>query len=184
MEPLSLDFINSQWFDWRGLGRTADRLQDPAWMAKWLEHWEMADLGLPGESDLAALATLRVLLRRMAEALSGGQPVTGEDVDELNRIMAAAQLVQRCEAAEGGFRLQLAPTRRDWTWAAARIAASFAELLTGDPRRIKVCGNPDCRWAYYDESKNRARRWCDDKACGNLMKVRRFRARHRHPQNG
>ncbi|TMC65135.1 MAG: CGNR zinc finger domain-containing protein [Chloroflexota bacterium] len=39
------------------------------------------------------------------------------------------------------------------------------------------CENPDCRWVYYDESANQNRRWCED-SCANLMRVRRFRARH------
>jgi len=34
-------------------------------------------------------------------------------------------------------------------------------------------------WAFYDESKNRSRRWCSAAECGNLIKVRRFRERQR-----
>ncbi len=61
------------------------------------------------------------------------------------------------------------------------IATSFAGLLaTGDPTRIKVCANPDCGWVIYDQSRSRTRRWCDSTGCGNLLKVRQFRQRHRH----
>ncbi len=62
----------------------------------------------------------------------------------------------------------------------AAIAASFASVLVrGDRARVKICANPDCGWVLYDESRNRTRRWCDVKECGNLIKVRLFRARRR-----
>jgi predicted RNA-binding Zn ribbon-like protein len=41
--------------------------------------------------------------------------------------------------------------------------------------RLKICGNPDCERLFFDTSKNRTGRWCDE-ACGNRMRVRRFRA--------
>lgn len=37
----------------------------------------------------------------------------------------------------------------------------------------------DCGGIIYDGSHNRARRWCDVEECGNLVKVRQFRARRR-----
>ena len=59
------------------------------------------------------------------------------------------------------------------------IASSFAAFLVeGDPDRLKLCDNPDCQWVFYDTTRRRTRRWCED-ACGNLMKVRRFRAKKR-----
>ncbi len=45
--------------------------------------------------------------------------------------------------------------------------------------RLKICGNPDCRWAFYDRSHSRRGTWCDMATCGNLIKNRNFRARHR-----
>lgn len=45
--------------------------------------------------------------------------------------------------------------------------------------RLKTCANPDCRWAFYDRSHSRRGTWCDMATCGNLIKNRNFRARHR-----
>jgi predicted RNA-binding Zn ribbon-like protein len=74
----------------------------------------------------------------------------------------------------------LVPHASGVTRALGEVAASFAELLaTGDPTRIKVCANRDCGWFVYDESRNRTRRWCESTGCGNLIKVRRYRERHR-----
>lgn len=65
------------------------------------------------------------------------------------------------------------------------MAAAYADMLAaGGAERLRVCDNPDCKWIYYDETKNRSKRYCDDKACGNLLKVRRFRERARQqPKN-
>ncbi|MNW66741.1 CGNR zinc finger [compost metagenome] len=60
----------------------------------------------------------------------------------------------------------------------AEIASSFAAaLVEKETSRFRICENPDCLWVYYDDTRNRSKRYCDDKLCGNLMKVRRFRAR-------
>ena len=42
---------------------------------------------------------------------------------------------------------------------------------------MKVCGNGECQWAFYDRSHGRKGAWCDMAACGNLIKNRNLRAR-------
>jgi hypothetical protein len=50
--------------------------------------------------------------------------------------------------------------------------------------RLKAC--PDCRWAFYDNTRNGSKRWClmaadgpGSRGCGNIAKVRRHRQRAR-----
>jgi hypothetical protein len=43
--------------------------------------------------------------------------------------------------------------------------------------RLKACGNPDCRWAFYDRSHSQAGAWCDMATCGNRIKNRKLRQR-------
>jgi predicted RNA-binding Zn ribbon-like protein len=74
-----------------------------------------------------------------------------------------------------------------WYWSAsnssldrvvASVARSAAELLTnGDLTRLHKCAGDDCGWIFEDTSRNRGRRWCDMRDCGNVAKVRRFRRR-------
>ncbi len=45
--------------------------------------------------------------------------------------------------------------------------------------RLKVCDRDTCRWAYYDASRNQARRWCSMAGCGNYIKMRRSYANRR-----
>ena len=43
--------------------------------------------------------------------------------------------------------------------------------------RVKICPADDCRWAFYDASRNRSRQWCSMEVCGNRAKARSHRAR-------
>ena len=68
--------------------------------------------------------------------------------------------------------------------ACGEIAGSFAQATQqGELSRFRICTNPDCLWVYYDDTRNRSKRYCDDKMCGNLMKVRRFRAKKSESSN-
>jgi predicted RNA-binding Zn ribbon-like protein len=54
--------------------------------------------------------------------------------------------------------------------------------LDGTWTHMKACANDDCRWAFYDRSRNHGGTWCDMATCGNKLKNRDFRARRRQPQ--
>jgi predicted RNA-binding Zn ribbon-like protein len=62
--------------------------------------------------------------------------------------------------------------------ALTRVLASTHNLVrAGVWERLKICPDDDCAWAFYDESRNRSRRWCSMKVCGNRQKVRAYRTR-------
>ena len=120
------------------------------------------------------------MLRRSAIALMAGKAPGRRDLEAINRCLADAPFTRRVAAGGGGFAVELVPRADGVARVLGEVAASFAELLAGgDPTRIKVCANPDCGWVMYDESRNRTRRWCESTGCGNLIKVRRYRQRHR-----
>jgi predicted RNA-binding Zn ribbon-like protein len=184
VDALSLDFMNSDHRDYRGSGQRTNRLRDDAWRTAFLERWSLEVDVQPTPQALEALEALRGVLWRIAEALDEGREPAGEEIAELNDALAASPVVPRVARDGDGYRLELVTTKRDWAWVGSAIATSFAELLAEhDPARIKICKNADCHWVFYDESKSRTRRWCDD-ACGNLLKVRRFRARERAAKRG
>jgi predicted RNA-binding Zn ribbon-like protein len=68
---------------------------------------------------------------------------------------------------------------------ATGVAGALGRLLAivataqadGTWERLKACPAGDCRWAFYDRSRNRSSVWCDMKVCGNRAKARSFRAR-------
>jgi predicted RNA-binding Zn ribbon-like protein len=62
------------------------------------------------------------------------------------------------------------------------LAAVLASVGAGTWTRLKAC--PDCRWVFYDNTRNGSKRWClmyaggpDGRACGTIAKVRRYRDR-------
>lgn len=178
MEFLCLDFINSEWRDWRGSGQVTDQLPNPEWRARFLNRWGLQPSGSP---PLAALQWLRAALRQMVEAITQGEEPGDHDLNTLQYYLDLTPAGHRLRRTADGLQIDLVPATHDWNWVMSQIALSFARLLAeGDRRRVKLCENENCRWAFYDESRNRNRRWCDDKACGNLLKVRRFRARQKN----
>ncbi len=178
MELACLDFLNSDHRDYRNGVRT-DRLLDEQWRAGFVNRWGFADAGAAGKATIAALRELRETMWRVVDATVGGKRPVAADLDALDTALAATALRRRFVHTDGTTRVNLEPAKRDWTWVGSEIIASFSELLASHgAERIRRCDNPDCRWVFYDESKNRSRRWCDD-TCGNLLKVRRFRSARR-----
>lgn len=60
------------------------------------------------------------------------------------------------------------------------VAAAVAQLaIRGDWARVKICPADNCRWAFYDASRNRSRQWCSMAVCGNRAKARAHRDRVR-----
>jgi predicted RNA-binding Zn ribbon-like protein len=177
MDALCLQFINSEFRDFRGRWVRDDLLQ-PVWLEQFLVRWELQVEDPADATTMTALVTLRALLRRMIEALADGQ-ISDDDQAMFNAILLEVPLRRYlCKDAEG-YRLEMIPLKKGWDWVQAEIAASFVHMLTDhDPRRLKICANSNCRWVFYDDSKSRTRRYCTADKCANLLKARRFRARH------
>ena len=185
MELACLDLLNSDWRDWRCPGRRTDRLEDPEWVRRLLDRWNLT-VARPLDARASEMLTeLRSVLRRLVDDFRSGKPLDRADVARLDAAMAAAPVCRRLHQEGNRCCLSTEPVSRDWAWVAAEIAASFAGLVEcGDPGRLKACENPECLWVFYDESRNRSRRWCDATECGNLIRVRRFRARQRAVRSG
>ncbi|WP_103501392.1 MULTISPECIES: CGNR zinc finger domain-containing protein [Streptomyces] len=52
-------------------------------------------------------------------------------------------------------------------------------LVAGELERLRRCEAPDCGRAFVDLSRNRSRRYCDSRTCGNRLHVAAYRARQR-----
>src|SRR5216684_2139669 len=61
---------------------------------------------------------------------------------------------------------------------AAHLAFGLAELVVaGESDRLRSCASPTCREVFVDLSRNRSRRYCDSRTCGNRLHVAAYRAR-------
>ncbi|UCG32619.1 MAG: CGNR zinc finger domain-containing protein [Phycisphaerales bacterium] len=179
MNALWIDFVNSDWRDYRGSGRRQDRLEDPQWLRKFRREWGLDGIDPRRPEHHLSLSRLRSLLQGIVGSIVAGAPPRQRDLAALNRWLSARPVRSRLSSERGQFRLQLVPTARGLDAVCFAIAASFAEFLVeGDLSRLRTCDNADCGWVFYDRTKSRTRRWCGD-ACGNLIKVREFRERRK-----
>ena len=116
-------------------------------------------------SDVRQLRELRDSLRAMVE----------------NAPAAASRI------SEWAVRLGVRPVIKDGGIAFEHSGGGVGDILAivliaaadGRWRRLKAC--PDCRWVFYDHTRNASKRWClmyaggpDGRSCGTIAKVRRY----------
>jgi predicted RNA-binding Zn ribbon-like protein len=98
-------------------------------------------------------------------------------VRSLNRALKLFPLVAEAQEHRG---VVLKPARED---ALAGLSSVVAELYDGAGNgsldRLKMCASEECRRVFFDRSKPATRRWCMSSLCGNRMKTRSYRERHR-----
>jgi predicted RNA-binding Zn ribbon-like protein len=182
------DFINSYWRNWRTGDRSKDRdrLDDPEWLTEWLAEQKLPAAMPILPAELEQLKQLRGLLWDEVQRMVQGQSTGRTLLEQLNEYMSNGPTLRKVVWNAGGeAEISFLPQRADWEQIMAEIAASFAAaLLEKESSRFRICENPDCLWVYYDDTRNRSKRYCDNKLCGNLMKVRRFRARKKTAEDG
>ena len=148
-----------------------------------LTHAEAARLSpLPGASQEKALRSaieLRELLARVFYRWVEGRSPSAEDRIALEQWSAACarhrELRWKNEHLEWSWRALTADAEAP----ALLLAQRALDLLIGDgPPHLHACASETCRWLFLDTSKNRTRRWCDMKVCGNRAKARRYSAAH------
>lgn len=66
----------------------------------------------------------------------------------------------------------------------AVLAAASRLAVLGTWNRVKICPADDCRWAFFDRSRNHSRTWCSMQVCGNREKARSWRDRRSEEQLG
>jgi predicted RNA-binding Zn ribbon-like protein len=122
----------------------------------------------------------REALARLLIAKALERKPTAEDVQAIESEYARAVRYARLAPAEDGYRWVIDADADELDAVLQPIVESALSLMTS-PRmaRLRRCGNATCYWLFIDETKNCSRRWCEMASCGNVMKVRRHRARLR-----
>jgi predicted RNA-binding Zn ribbon-like protein len=181
---LALDFANA--VSDRHTDAPIDRLPTYASLISFARQCELApatqlrrlERRAAGEPEAARAArdeaaALREALYRLFAAIAARRAIDPADLAVLNAMRARTRLGRDLE----------------WEWAdgpdaldavLGPIVSSAVDLLRSPEReRIRICAADDCVWLFLDTSKNRSRRWCDMKQCGNRAKARRFQRRGR-----
>jgi predicted RNA-binding Zn ribbon-like protein len=154
-----------------------EKLSDPTTLTAWLVAHRLMEAGHTATGgDLKHAIAVREAIRGVIGAGRGGT-VYPLDVATLNEAAVASRLRVRF-GPDGKARLE--PEADGVVGAMGRlVAAVYAAMAEEDWARLKLCGEPACRWVFYDRSRNHSSRWCSMASCGNRQKARRFRERAR-----
>lgn len=149
-------------------------LRDPESSRQWLvEAGLLADSAKVSKRDQEELLELRVAVRALLNA-NHDDTVDAEAVGTLRRL-AAEHPVKFEVKPTGGVALDLDPAQSAGDLIAQTIGIISQAQERDEWRRLKICPASDCRWAFYDSSKNRGGTWCRMEVCGNRNKNRKYR---------
>lgn len=173
MDVPCLEFINSKWYETHK--PYVEKLKDSEWLEQFCRKWALPIPDGFGQA-VEALTRFRDEMREVALRFCAVRELSPEDIETINARLLLDRPQKRLVQENGGFRLADVPQSGGLDQFLYRIALSFAELITQyPPEYLKTCGNPDCGWIFYDDSKSHSRKWCDNR-CASLMKVRKYRA--------
>jgi predicted RNA-binding Zn ribbon-like protein len=164
-------------------GPPHDHLADAAEARAYLvDHAVPTPDGLPDGTTLGRLGRLRDVVRGLAGEAPGREPQTGVSGAVLSP--AATEPIAVLDELASGVTFRLAggamvPVRGGWAGFADALLPAAIELVF-DHGALRLCGNPRCRFAFLDRSRNRSRVWCESAVCGNRVRVGRHRRRVRH----
>jgi predicted RNA-binding Zn ribbon-like protein len=128
---------------------------------------------------------LRDRIFRIFSAVAAGRQPQEPDLEALNGILSKTLPRLRVIASAQRFEWEWSGTENELDKMLWPVVRSTAELLVSeDVTRVRECAGEDCGWLFEDVSRNRLRRWCEMKICGNRAKARRHYQRvKRAPRN-
>jgi predicted RNA-binding Zn ribbon-like protein len=156
-----------------------DLLRDVQAAREWL-----ADVGLiaPGTlvsaTQLQEARSVREAVRALIAHNGGGPPPAQDQLATLRALTSRRRPIADVEHG-GRITLRVSETGELPDGLLGLLLTIRDAQDDGSWARLKLCENPDCRWAFFDSSRNRQGAWCTMAACGNRLKNRRFRARRR-----
>jgi len=192
---LALDFANTRgWHESENPEELINTYRD---VIKWCEQSGVVDrkeaahlveTGQHRVSEARELLHRAIVLRkslyRIFSAVATNNPPRDTDIDILNhhlsRVMSEIRLVYKSSR----FKLHQTSINEAFHTVLDPVVRSATNLLLADEvDRIKKCADQSCGWLFIDGSKNRSRKWCDMKDCGNRAKARRHYRRVRAGKN-
>jgi predicted RNA-binding Zn ribbon-like protein len=166
-----------QFVNTRQVDTQIDVLDSPDRLREWLsDHGLLANETVIDQIAHKRALEFREAVRSLALA-NGDTELDANAIATLNRVGADIGL-SIAFAANG--RGELGPAGAGLDRALGRLyAILYTAMIDGSFERLKGCANDTCLWLFYDESKNRSKKWCDMQTCGNAANARSYRQRRR-----
>jgi predicted RNA-binding Zn ribbon-like protein len=188
---LALDLVNTS--SGRGTPTHRDHLLDFDTAMQWVAHARIVSPGdcafmrAAGASRprwarafFKRLLDIRELIWTIATALAERRPVAEKLRASLTAAHAGSLRFAEIRMRDGAY---------IWTWDPRRNAeaavlgpitlSALTLLMEMDLTRTKRCAGLACGWMFFDTTKNKRRRWCEMRVCGNRAKVRAARTRRK-----
>jgi predicted RNA-binding Zn ribbon-like protein len=157
---------------------TGDELGNTQGLASWL-----ADRGFikPGTTIPSSLFDTAIRLRSGLRALIGCDPAKRpKNKGVLRSLNETLQLFPVIAQANYKGEMGLQSVRDDVLGGLSIIVAElYNASKDGSLDRLKMCAAKECQRVFFDRSKPGTRRWCLSTLCGNRMKTRTYRERHK-----
>ena len=155
-----------------------ETLPDADALRSWVDKHHVSSVAASDYSDVASIHKVRERFRQcfglsdaelLAERVNtlAGRSIRTAAADRSRRLRLAHPLLR---AWRDPRRPPGASTAR-WRW---RTSSSAEEV-----ERLRVCEAPDCEAVLLDLSRNRSKRYCDARTCGNRLNVAAYRQRKR-----
>jgi predicted RNA-binding Zn ribbon-like protein len=155
----------------------AETLPDADALRSWVDKHHVSSVAASDYSDVASIHKVRERFRQCF-GLSDAELLA----ERVNTLVAEAPVQPRLTDHNG----------YDWHIHYFAPGASLADHLAVDGgmalahvvaaeevERLRVCEAPDCEAVLLDLSRNRSKRYCDARTCGNRLNVAAYRERKR-----
>lgn len=154
-----------------------EKLDDLEALVEFVTRHRVSDVGALTDQDLSAVQDLRKRLR----------PVFTADTDAeaaalVNALVATSPVTPRLTDHDGyAWHMHyFSPGASLSEHLAVDCGIALAQVIAaGERERLRVCDAPDCHHVLVDLSRNRSKRYCDARTCGNRMHVAAYRERRR-----
>ncbi|MER5762302.1 MULTISPECIES: CGNR zinc finger domain-containing protein [unclassified Streptomyces] len=154
-----------------------DGLADVNALRGFVHEYAISDVGELSARDLAGVRTVRGKFAQIFAA-----PTSRAASVLINELVATAGTTPQLTNHDGyDWHVHyFAPGASvgDHLAADGGMALAFI-VVSGEQERLRRCEAPDCRRAFVDLSRNRSRRYCDSRTCGNRLHVAAYRARRK-----
>ena len=123
----------------------------------------------------------RTDLQNLFHAAQNEIPIEPAQLENINKVLRRQKGFTELAVADAGFVKRFRQNFDSPLQIFIPIAETAVDLLCyGDLTRLKKCAAPNCLLQFYDTTKNRTRRWCSDKACGNRARATAFYRRRKN----
>jgi predicted RNA-binding Zn ribbon-like protein len=160
-----------------------ERLTDARAAREWLLQSDLATPDVQvGRRELDHLLECRAAIRDLLDSNLTGRADPAASVRLAH--LAVDHPVTLTNGSGEALSLDLSPATSVDGVISQMIGIVFQAQLEGQWSRLKVCASDECRWAFFDSSRNQGGTWCQMETCGNRVKNRTYRrrasARRRH----